>query len=108
MLEINVIVCTVDSSAVIPDGRLYWWYNNLLKKYQESKSAIVTNVIVTGYVQMMLLIAKDYKKEIKIHQITELNDEGEIVGMYNRVNGQWNIENIKSLNVLETILWEML
>lgn len=108
MLEINVIVCTVDSSAAIPDGRLYWWYNNMLKKDQESKSAIVTNVIVTGYVQMMLLIAKDYKKEIKIHQITELDDKGEIVEMYNKVNGQWNIENIKSLNVLETILWEML
>ena len=108
MLEINVIVCTIDSSSAIPDGRLYWWYNNMLKKDQESKSAIVTNIIVTGYVQMMLLIAKDYKKEIKIHQITELDDKGEIVGIYNRVNGQWNIEDIKSLNVLETILWEML
>lgn len=108
MLEVNIIVNTLDGRAAIPDGQLYWWYNNMLKKDQESKSTIVTNVIVSGYVQMMLLIAKDFKKEIKIHQITEINGKGEIVGIHNKVNDQWIIENIKSLNVLEEILWEML
>ena len=111
MLEINIIVNTFDSSAAIPDGLLNDWFDKLVKSDEEAKSSIVKNVVVSGYVQMVLLIAKDYKKEIKIHQITELNNKGEIVGIHNKVNGSWNIkniENIESLNVLENILWTML
>lgn len=116
MLEVNIIVNTLDSSSAIPDGRLYWWYNNLLKKDQESKSALVTNITVTGYVQMMLLIAKDYKKEIKIHQIIEVflpkNDidcfASHSVIISRNQDGRYDIDSIKSLNVIETILWEML
>lgn len=116
MLEINIIVNTFDSSAAIPDGRLYWWYNNMLKKDEEDNSSIVKNVVVTGYVQMMLLIAKDYKKEIKIHTITEVflpKDDIDCFASHSIIisrnaEGYYKIDDIKTLNVLENILWTML
>jgi hypothetical protein len=116
MLEVNVIVNTFDKSSSVPDGLLYDWYNDLVNKDLKDKSSMVKNIVVSGYVQMMLLIAKDYKKEIKIHQITEVflpkNDvncfASHSVIINRNDNGQYEIGSIKSLNVLENILWEML
>ena len=116
MLEINIIVNTFDSSAAIPDGLLNDWFDKLVRSDEEAKSAIVKNVVVSGYVQMMLLIAKDYKKEIKIHTITEVflpKDDIDCFASHSIIisrnaEGYYNIGDIKTLNVLENILWTML
>lgn len=116
MLEINIIVNTFDSSATIPDGLLNDWFDKLVKSDEEAKSTMVKNVVVSGYVQMMLLIAKDYKKEIKIHTVTEVflpKDDIKCFASYTTVinrnaEGYYKIDDIKTLNVLENILWTML